>query len=291
MTGKLPKKLNIISKQWYTNCTMSITFGDRVENHVGIQMIGELASEGFTFSELISAKTKFELKGCDTELIELHTNIPISSIPNTSSPKDYIQKEGLKAWILIVRDGTNVLNPKNNPTELYHEQDLLSIDKKVKMCGNVVNKHARQNLCYGETSQEPNYESGKGCVVAFSDVPILNEIRNNMSEFIGPKANKLQAELNKYNDVNKCGIGFHGDSERKIVSCARIGASLDLHYQWFLEGKPIGDRIKLKLNHGDFYVMSEKATGFDWKRRKIPTLMHAAGCKKYLTIKDMDLTN
>ena len=39
------------------------------------------------------------------------------------------------------------------------------------------------------------------------------------------------------------------------------------------------------LNHGDFYVMSEKTVGFDWKRKSILTLRHAAGAKKYLTIK------
>jgi hypothetical protein len=30
------------------------------------------------------------------------------------------------------------------------------------------------------------------------------------------------------------------------------------------------------------YVMSEKAVGFDWKKRIVPTLRHAAGCDKYI---------
>lgn len=30
--------------------------------------------------------------------------------------------------------------------------------------------------------------------------------------------------------------------------------------------------------------MSDKAVGFDWKKKNIPTLRHAAGSKKYLTI-------
>ena len=41
----------------------------------------------------------------------------------------------------------------------------------------------------------------------------------------------------------------------------------DGYYQWYANGKRIGDRIKLKLNNGDCYIMSEKATGFDWKKR------------------------
>jgi len=38
------------------------------------------------------------------------------------------------------------------------------------------------------------------------------------------------------------------------------------------------------LNHGDLYIMSEKTTGFDWKKRTLITLRHAAGCEKYIKV-------
>ena len=31
--------------------------------------------------------------------------------------------------------------------------------------------------------------------------------------------------------------------------------------------------------------MSDKAVGYDWKTRSIPTLRHAAGCKEYIDLK------
>ena len=43
----------------------------------------------------------------------------------------------------------------------------------------------------------------------------------------------------------------------------------------------VGKELKLMLNHSDLYVMSEKATGFDWHKRNIYTLRHAAGADKY----------
>ena len=46
-----------------------------------------------------------------------------------------------------------------------------------------------------------------------------------------------------------------------------------------------GERMIFQINGGDMYIMSEKAVGNDWKRRSIPTLRHAAGGMKYLTIK------
>jgi len=56
-----------------------------------------------------------------------------------------------------------------------------------------------------------------------------------------------------------------------------------LHYHWFKNSEAIGKTIKLSFDHGDMYVMSEKATGFDWKLKTIPTLRHAAGAKKFLS--------
>ena len=38
------------------------------------------------------------------------------------------------------------------------------------------------------------------------------------------------------------------------------------------------------IEHGDMYIMSEKATGFDWKSKSKYTLRHAAGCQKYTDI-------
>jgi hypothetical protein len=57
-----------------------------------------------------------------------------------------------------------------------------------------------------------------------------------------------------------------------------------LHYQWYTKSNPIGKRVELNINHGDIYVMSEKATGYDWKKRSLITLRHAAGAEKYLRI-------
>jgi hypothetical protein len=87
-----------------------------------------------------------------------------------------------------------------------------------------------------------------------------------------------------YYDVSKCGIGFHGDAERRKVIAIRLGESMPLHYQWFQNSKPVGQRIELQINNGDLYIMSDKAVGFDWLKKKQLTLRHAAGCKIYTTI-------
>ena len=43
--------------------------------------------------------------------------------------------------------------------------------------------------------------------------------------------------------------------------------------------------IDLLVKHGDMYIMSEKATGNDWRRRSRVRVVHAAGSKKYIKVK------
>lgn len=262
------KPLNLRSLKW--DSTATITFGDVAENHIGMEKIGTEASSGFSYDELIAAKERFERAGATCEFIEL----------NKSLPDGYVADE---AAVLIIREGVKYFDI--DPDELFKEQLALDPDKKYydRRRKRVLNKSARFNLCFADHSQEPDYESGKGRIVSFSDIPMLNAIRGRLDEFIGPKAKDLAAEGNYYYDPRKCGIGFHGDAERKKVVAIRLGKTIPLHYQWFLRFNSVGDRVKLDLNHGDMYVMSDKAVGFDWRRSSILTLRHAAGATKYLT--------
>ena len=60
---------------------------------------------------------------------------------------------------------------------------------------------------------------------------------------------------------------------------------MPLVYLWHIYNRPIGKEIRVNLNHGDIYIMTEKAAGTDWKKSSILCLRHAAGCEKYLKTK------
>lgn len=51
---------------------------------------------------------------------------------------------------------------------------------------------------------------------AFDELPYLSGIRDALPKVLGPIATDLNAEGNYYYE-DKSGIGYHGDSERKIV--------------------------------------------------------------------------
>ncbi len=249
--------------------TITITFGDQVENHVGMQKIGTLAEEGFTVDELKEiAEDLSDGSGTNVELVMMST-------PGTDDEA---------ACVLIVRDAVDTMIGHTGSTdELLEEMTHLSWDKKAKMYGRVVNKHARFNLCFADEGQEPDYAEGKGRIVAWKDVPELKYVREVMPRYFGDKSSGLYAEGNYYYDVNKCGIGYHGDTERRIVIAIRLGATMPLVYRWYKNGERVSEDVtRIVLNHGDMMIMSEKASGFDWKKKSIYTLRHAAGCEKFI---------
>lgn len=245
---------------------ITLTVGDCAENHVRNQRLGQPLPEGQGFH-----RSDFE---------EIEKKIQGASILSLSSG------DLPDACLLVIRNGINVLMGNNDWKDLmYEEQKGLEWDKKVKMYGRVVNKHARHNLCYDTEAQEPSYEEGKGRIIALGTVPRMKALLDELGKLVGPKFENLKVEGNRYYS-DKCGIGYHGDSERVRVCGIRLGTvGTPIHFQWFVEGEPIGARITIGLEPGDIYFMSEKAVGNDWKKKKIPTLRHAVGADKYTVIK------
>jgi hypothetical protein len=241
------------------NTTISLTFGDAGENHTGMEMLGKLGKpgSGFTCDELKIIQDK-------VESAEYH---------------DF----GRDAGILIIR---NFINQKQHHL-LFDEMLQLEWDKKY-FCNRrkkVLNKHARSNIMVLDgVEQQPDYENAKGRIVDTHSLQFLPIIKRMLHKLIGDKAQHLICEGNRYDDNTKNGIGFHGDTERRKVIALRLGAPMDIHWQWYFQTKPIEERFQFTVNGGDLYIMSEKAVGNDWKRRSVHTIRHAAGAKKYLKL-------
>ena len=252
--------------------TITITWSSSIENHKGMEVIGDIGGTGHTLAHLTKCMEKFEekKKGC-CELLDINE---LSELV----PEAGVEKAD-KAYILIVRGGVDMLleDARMNCEDAWDELHTFERDKKAFMKGRVVNKKARQNVCIADFSQEPDYENKKGTVVDFAELPIMKTLREKLPEFL-EEADHLLAEGNYYTDLTQkeVGIGFHGDTERRKVIAMRFGESMDLQYQWFYKSEPVGKRVKLMLNDGDMYVMSEKAVGFDWLKKNSYTLRHAA---------------
>ena len=257
--------------------TITITFGDQALTHIGMEKKGNIKNKGFNINELLDAKLKFEENNLECEFIKLNDYLP-DKLKKSNNIKN--------AGVLIIRNGVNLLlkDTNKNADNMFNEQYKLDPDRKYydTRRKKVLNKRARFNLCFGNIGQKSDFENKKGTIISYNDVPLTKKIRDELPKYLGNKANDLPSEGNYYFNINKCGIGFHGDAERKVVIAVRLGATIPLHYQWYTKNREIGKRIELNINHGDIYVMSEKATGYDWKKSSLVTLRHAAGADKFL---------
>lgn len=267
ITKKVIKKTEIKS-------TITLTFCESGENHKGMQIIGKKAKSGYTNDELVKIEELFIKKGCKCEMIDLSDYLPEKYVDNTVDTNS--------TCLLIIRNGLKVFCDSKN---LFDELNDLDWDKKAFMYGKVVNKNARHNLCFSDQSQEPNYEEGMGRIVSFGVLPQLNKIRDDLPKFFNKRATNLLCEGNMYYDTKKCFIGFHGDTERRVVIGVRLGDTFPLHYQWYKRNETISDMASFMINDSDIYVMCETVTGTNWKSSSIPTLRHAAGDLKNIKTK------
>jgi len=291
---------------------MSLTCAPGGENNRGMEIIGRMPikGEGFTASDLEGLEPYFvglmppkmdaEKQLCFPKVALLDLN-GLSMDDNVDDLGDEDQ-----ARVLILRDWA-----KGADKEIYKEIAPIRWDaeyldpnkyrteivdgKEVKVRGKRMNKRARTNLCFvPDREQEPAVFEGKGTIYDLKKMKAMNECVERLREEIatglieiGSKTKVIinVVEGNRYYDLKKTGIGFHGDTERVVVICISIGGfNYPMRWQWFKDGMPVGRPIDIHLNSGDVYIMSEKAVGADWKLKSKYTLRHSAGAEKYRSL-------
>lgn len=250
-----------------SNRTISLTFGDAGENHVGMEMIGEKGEkgEGFTCDEL--QRLTSALGG---EYVSLGNN----------------------ASIAIFRQIIDVPVQNRMLDELSFDWDNKYYDTRRSR---VLNKLARHNVLFMEgVERAPDYENKCGSIIDSSKLVCFSEVKRDLFEKFsrvigGKKFENIICEGNLYYDNSKCGIGFHGDKERVRVIALRLGKEMKMKWQWFQNSVPVfGEELvsyETVFDGGDLYIMSEKAVGSDWMSRNHLTLRHSAGCDKYTVYK------
>jgi len=254
--------------------TYTITFCDVAENHARNQQIGKLAECGHSVEKLMALKEKVEREygafGVTCEYVNL-------------SEKWVGEGAVQEAGVLVMRKLACAILGVENMSAVMEENDAFAHDKKALMRGRVVNKHARHNVCFDDKAQVANYEAGEGTIIAWEDVPMTNAVRLKMCELL-EEEEPLKAEANYYYDLDICGIGYHGDGERKKVVGLRMGEAMGIHFQWFQKSLAVGENVRIMLEDSDIYVMSQVSVGNNWMKKTIGTLRHAAGCDKFTVV-------
>ena len=294
---------------------ISLTMAPGGENNRGMEIIGRMpiTGEGFTAKDIDGLGMLFRKQN---EKQNKNKNILVLNL-NELSGNEIIQnlEKTNQARILVIRNwakGAGFDTSKIYNECIQDEWDAEYLDpnkyrteivdgKEVKVRGKRMNKRARKNICwaYGR-EQEPAVYEGKGRIVDILKRPILNaaveKLKKQITTGLIAIGSKTKVEINviegnRYYNLKNTGIGYHGDTERVVVICLTIGGGghYPMCWQWFNDAMPIGNNINIGLNDGDVYIMSEKAVGADWKLRSKYTIRHAAGAKKYISLRRWEM--
>jgi len=273
---------------------MTFTFGEIAENgSMGMEKIGSIGDvDGLKRKELREVMKLARERGYTAKMV----NLVKKGLGGTEH-----ESHCEPAYVLVIENGCKFLAqvgasgefevPDDFHGALVAEHDKIEsrYNRTELMRGRVKRLQARYKICIWEEDQEPDIAAGKGTIVAFDSVPLLKAMQRGIGTLF-PRLDGCPAEGNLYYDLDKCGIGFHGDSERRVVIAGRIVKNVQteketfpLRYVFFKNGDPIGKPVDINLPPGCVYLMSEKAVGWDWRKTKggLITLRHAAGCDKY----------
>jgi len=251
----------------------AITFGEVAILHIGGEEVGHGRREsGFSVEELRDIASGL---GERARLVSVSSTLP-----------SHLQTTENEAAVLVIRNGASLIGGESTTADaLLEEQRSVPYDRKYfdTRRQKTLNKQARYNIVFSEEGVSHSDDYRQCTIHSFGTLPQLSSFREGLRNHLGDThAQGLQAEGNHYYK-KASGIGFHGDSERKVVICLSLGQPTVLRYQWRLPGSsehPFPP-VDVEIGHGDVYVMSEKATGYDWRSRSKVRVVHAAGASKY----------
>ena len=275
-----------------TKVVISMTFCDRGENHVGMEGEGRILEVGDGLNKKDLKRAKKIAKGWGLKSKLIHLNVMLSPEDMKRTKPDGTIEVGVAedAYVLVIRGFADAIMKRAKKTkwDLFKEMndakwDIKYYDTRRKR---VLNKLARSNNVITDRSRQANFEKKQGTLIDFKDLKLLPMIRGALYELFGEKGKDLVAEGNRYEDggAKKHGIGWHGDAERFIVACVRLGMdpSMTIYYQWYWRNAARGKKLGICLGAGDLYVMSEIATGHWWRSSTKFCPRHATGAPKYI---------
>lgn len=292
MNGRTPKFRGKTDKFIHEDGkAITVTMCDFGENDVNARAggVGKMAERGIRVHELEQIKWVLEQKGMLPELYVLSDSRSHGVEPHDSACPSAVHN---MAAVLVVPNGVAELVGEEGAADTIEKAlweqpyDTTVRTPKHKAADGTTDgvcDKQRWNNCIADAPRRVattrQIAAGHGSIVPFADIPALEALRNACAEEMHVPL--PVAETNYYRNVDhpEVGIGFHGDTERKVVVMARFGKAskrLPLSFQWYRETERVGDMMTINLNHGDLLIMSEKAVGTDWRRRKISTLRHSA---------------
>ena len=219
-------------------------------------------------------------RGFSAELLrEVHTTHPTSTRIHELTP--HCTDPSARDAVVLV-----VTLPKALADAARDEVNAMPFaDKTISRSGKVCDAHSRHLSYIGPEAQDADPQTGQQPVRTWAQLPASEAVRDYLHTILGDTECQVGCAL-KYPDIFDCGIGWHGDAERRKSLVVRLGANSSRHPLWFRFFKswdPVSPPIPVHLEHGDVAIACEVAVGTDWRSSSIPTVRHATGFIRFPT--------
>lgn len=167
----------------------------------------------------------------------------------------------------------DILLVKNYITDNIYE-DLLNVnwDKKIFLRNKIVNRIEKYVITINKEKQEPNYNIGEYRVLKYDNFDTLNNLKDKLLLLFNQESFICQGDY--YYNHEKLNLKYQGSKVNNMI-CIHLGDPIKLSYKWFFANKSVSDDFMITLNHGDLYIMNEKATGHDCKLKKNTVLKYS----------------
>lgn len=220
---------------------------------------------GFSIAELQKVQKEFEKKGFTCELIDL----------NIVLPPAHVIVDTPKARVLIIRQGVRDFGTGSDADGILQKLKTLPWDDRVWFKHKPVKNPMRHHLRFGEVE----YNSDEGHVVALKSIPDIVRIRQTLNEMYSYRGVEFDVEGDRFYNPETCGREPWGDQDRRFVVGVQLGAMMKMAFTWYYHESPFSQPVVIELQHGDIFMLSDKAVGHDVNRKAIATLRRTCGCQ------------
>lgn len=197
------------------------------------------------FFEVIFGKDYFIAERCYSETALQEIEGKFNEFANCETEmydlSDLIEEE-IPASILVIKEAVQSFE---DPTKLLTELKELHWDKKP--------------LSFNSTDV----------------VPFINGMLDVFSVYLGSIVEEYDISITNHKVMPK---NVFSVSQKHHPIFFQVGLEkLPLNFCWFQEGKAVAEPLTIELAEGDLVLMTEKAAGYDCRKKKIYTLRHGLG--------------
>lgn len=254
-----------------TMSSIRLLFSDVVSHGSGMEQFGIPVSSGFSNNELflmssILPPEKIELHNLKSFLPQTFYDIPDIFILVMKG--FFINESNELIKILSSHEGSDnngYITGVNWDTQRFYNNKI--VDNKLS-----------HKLVFYDLNENYKYPSSldqkRGTIYNYKKISVLNNLQKLLSSTMGAGIG-IEADL--FYNLQECYIPMYQERIKRKNIGLILGSDFPLHFCWYHNQQQCSDFYTINLKHGDLYIMSDHAAGYQKESKTKLFLKHGMG--------------